>query len=1230
MGVVYKALDTANGTSVALKSLPRADPAALYRFKQEFRSLADISHPNLAALYELFVLDEGWWLAMELVDGTDFIGYVRGDPREQDPVPESTGSSSDDTETSDVSIFGGERATRGNREKPWVLAIDAGQIERLRSSLAHLASALDALHANDTLHCDIKPSNVMVDRSGRTVLLDFGLATGITESSAGEGDPHVLGTATYMAPEQATVGSVLTPAADWYSVGVMIYHALSGQLPFSGPSIDVIQQKKTEEAPSLRSLNASLPDDLVELCTDLLKVDPAKRPPGHEVLARLGAGDAADRGRDELFLGREPQLATLRRLLAHVRSGSPAAAFVQGRSGAGKSHLIRQVLDEAKRVPNAVVLEGRCYEDESVPYKAVDSLIDALARFLTRLPPAERSILAPRDAAALTKVFPVLRQVHELAGVRQDVDVPDQQELRRRAFRGLRELLARLGDRRPLLLYVDDLQWGDADSAALLGGLLRPPDPPILLLVCSYRSEYAEKSVCVRALREAYASSRVIAEDVNVEPLAAGEAMELARALLPPNIAQADERAAAIARESGGIPFFIHQLARHADEHVDATESASFDLDAVIRRRVALLPPAAKSILEVVSVCGQPITRQALATAAGVVADERSALRLLRTGHFVRTSGAGERDWVEPYHDRIREAVAAHLAAPALRDHHRRIAGSLEAAGSFDPETIAVHFEGGEILDRAGHFYGLAADAAADTLAFEHASTLYAKALSLQTLPEDQARELRVRLADALANDGRGPDAAKHYLTAAAGADPRLAVDLQRRAAYQYCVSGHLQQGHATLKALLGSIDVPVPETRAVSIARFLLQRGRNRLRGFRFSPRSAEDVRPEELLKNDLIWAASAGLSMFDVLQGAEFQSRNLYHALSIGEPHRIARALAWEAAHTSNTGAPAWPRTSRLLAEARAIAERSGHPHSIGMAQLSTGIAEFTMGRWSSARDQLQKAEDIFRSQCTGVAWELDTGHAFELWARIYAGDFNHMSRRTASLLKEGLERGDKNAVTTLGTFMVPHIRLVSDDAAGAAAEVDKYLDLWGIDGYHLQHLTGLMSHTYIDLYRGEGRAGLERLQAKQGWFRMGFYNTIQVLRVFNCSLIGRTALMASRGSRDRAALMAIVRRSARRLERERVNWIQPLAQTLQAGVALSEGHATQAAALLTTAALAFDQVPMEGYASAARWRAASLLKGSARADELQRESEVWMNREGISNPERMTDMLVFGAAS
>ena len=1217
MGVVYKATDTRTGSTVALKSLPKADPSALMRFKQEFRSLADISHPNLATLFELFALDDAWWLAMEFVDGTDLLSYLRGEPLS---FPSS--ASSDDEETSEVPLGSGSGGSILSPAGP-VRPITPDQIGRLRQAFAQLASALYELHANDTLHRDVKPSNVMVDRAGRTVLLDFGLATAISESRPS--DPSaVLGTVAYMAPEQAAAAT-LTPAADWYAAGLMLYEALVGRLPFVGSTTDVVVQKLLTVPASPRTLNAGLPADLCDLCDALLAREPERRPGGRDVLSRLGVSAPAVSVRgDEVMVGRGAQVQALRTAFDRVRGGTATTVFVQGPSGAGKSHLVRHFLAEARAVPGAVVLSGRCYEDESVPYKAVDGLIDALNSFLAGLPPQDRAAVAPRDSLALIKVFPVLREIAELWDrQRPGPEAPDPQEMRRRAFRGLRELLARLGDRCPLVLHVDDLQWGDVDSAALFAEIVRPPDAPVLLLLGAYRSEHLDTSACLRSLYESGAHDSAVTVDVG--PLDPAQARALAMALLPPGVAGAEARADRIVQGSGGIPIFIHELARGAASGAELESAgAGADLDLVIRRRVDDLPAPARAVLEMVAVCGHPLTRQSLAGATAQA--DRGTLRLLRTGHFIRTTGAEDTDWVEPYHDRIREAVSGRLDHATTQSLHRQLAVSLEQAGSVDAETLAVHFEGGGLPERAGFYCSRAADAASDMLAFERASKLYARALDLHRGDAGEARRLRSRLADALANSGRGPEAAREYLAASSGAPPSEAVDLQRKAAYQYCVSGHLDEGRATLRRLLASIQVSMPERRVAVIARLLAQRARLRIRGLRFTTRDAGAIDPRVLLESDLTWAASAGLSMFDVIAGAEFQSRNLYHALNAGEPYRVARALAWEAAHTSNAGSPAWSRTSRLLDAARAIANRLDDPHAHGMTAMSSGIAEFTMGRWAQARDRLVEASETLRSRCQGVAWELDTAHTFELWARIYMGDLTAMTARTSRLLEEASARGDRYAVTHFGCFMVPHTHLTADDPEQASATVDRALQLWGIDGYHLQHMTALMMRVYIDLYRGDGTAALDRLVARRGWVRAGFFSTIQVMRIVLASLEGRAALMAAASSSDRTRLCSQVNRSARRIERERVAWARPMARMLRAGLAVLEGRSEPAVSMLESAAAEFDQVPMAGYAAAARWRAAALLGSGERAQRLRADAEVWMARESVRSPDRTAAMLAF----
>jgi serine/threonine protein kinase len=205
-GIVYEAFDRRRSMLVALKLLREAEGSTLYRFKREFRALTDISHPNLVALDELLTDGTHWFFTMELVRGVRFVEYVR---------PGGVARPDSDSST---------RRPCGRLDEA-----------RLRDVLPQLADALHTIHNAGIVHCDLKPSNVLVTAEGRVVVLDFGLVSERSLVPASEeasvewsgDDLVVLGTPAYMAPEQTTPQHV-TAAADWYSLGVMLYEALIG------------------------------------------------------------------------------------------------------------------------------------------------------------------------------------------------------------------------------------------------------------------------------------------------------------------------------------------------------------------------------------------------------------------------------------------------------------------------------------------------------------------------------------------------------------------------------------------------------------------------------------------------------------------------------------------------------------------------------------------------------------------------------------------------------------------------------------------------------------------------------------------------------------------------------------------------------------------------------------------------------------------------------------------
>jgi hypothetical protein len=1177
MGIVYRAFDRRRQEVVALKVMQQFDPQTLYRFKQEFRALADLSHPNLVGLYDLVGDETRWFFTMELVEGTDFLTHVRGN----------------------------ENA--------------------LRSALGQLAQGLTALHTGGKVHRDVKPSNVLVTATGRVVLLDFGLAMDWAPAGAQVEQMEISGTAAYMAPEQVA-GQGLSPASDWYAVGVMLFEALTGRRPFAGSVARVLYDKQQCDPPSVTEQAPAAPADLVQLCADLLQRNPSARPSGGEVLRRLEASPA-DPGSAAMstavpFLGRTRQLNMLSDAFAAVRPGRPVVIFVHGPPGVGKSALVRHFLDGL--AGRALVLAGRCYEQESVPYKGLDGLVDALSRHLRALSPDVAESLLPRDLGALARVFPVLRQAKGRGWpIGQEPEVPDRHELRRRAFTALRELLARLGKRGPLVLAIDDLQWGDTDSAALLKEVLRPPDAPALLLVGSYRSEDAATSPCLQALLLESAPKGALGDrrELSIGPLAPEEARELALTLLGPS---AEDRAEAIARESGGNPLFAQELA-HSARSTPTAELPS--LEEVLWTRVGHLPKEARRLLEVVAVAGAPLRQDDACAAAELAAAQRGVLAVLHSARLLRSTGLGDTDVVEAYHDRIRETVVARLDTDALRRHHGRLGQILERSGRAEAEALAVHFHAAGETARAGHYYGLAADRAASALAFDRAAQLYRQALDLRTADTAQELRLRTSLGDALANAGRGGESARAYL-AAAGAGAPESLELRRRAALQFLLSGHVDEGLAALRMVLGAVGQKLAPTPQRALLSLLLRRAWLRLRGFRFQEHDACQVYPEEIRRIDTYWSVAMGLGIVDPIRGADYQTRNLLLALRAGEPYRIARSLALEAGFVATVGRTTTRRTSNLLAMAGALAQRAGNPHALGLVSLANGLVAYLEGRWKDTLAPFERAESIFRASCIGVAWELDTAQVFYLSSLSYLGELAALSRRLPLIRKEAEERADLYALSWLDLFLTPVAQMAADEADEARRELREQRKHLSQQGFYLQHANALYREGEVELYRGDGKAAWQRATELWPALAGSLLHRVQHLRMCTCHLRARSALAVAAVGRD-PRLLAAAEGDARRLEREKRDDARGWAKLVWAGIAAARGTPARAASLLAEAAVDLDTAGMGHYAAAARRRLGEVV-GGEQGGALVVSADSWMSGQNIHNPARMTAMLAPGFPS
>jgi hypothetical protein len=311
--------------------------------------------------------------------------------------------------------------------------------------------------------------------------------------------------------------------------------------------------------------------------------------------------------------------------------------------------LVSHFLDEVRQRGKRVVLEGRCYERESVPFKALDGVVDSLNQYLKSLPHAELSRVLPHDLVFLSRLFPVLREIG--AGRQSSLEsthITEPKELRLQAFRVLHDLLAKIASRKPLVLFVDDLQWGDIDSVPFLADLLYSTQPLSLLIIACYRSDEVETNPLLSKLLSFRKPDHTI--DLPVMELSHAASRYLAQELLAEAGVFLSDQAEQIAVESGGNPLFIGELVKYS-RTARRRDAGPLSLDDLLRQRISSLPEQARRLLRMVTVAGQPVEINVARRAAAIAGGARSELLQLSTACLVRIRRTENMEEVEAYHD---------------------------------------------------------------------------------------------------------------------------------------------------------------------------------------------------------------------------------------------------------------------------------------------------------------------------------------------------------------------------------------------------------------------------------------------------------------------------------------------------------------------------------------------------------------------------------------------------
>jgi len=604
---------------------------------------------------------------------------------------------------------------------------------------SRLAQTLADLHAAHIIHRNLCPSNVLVSvDKGLLNLLELRMAGAEARQTDAENHP-VAGDWAYFSPEQT--GRMNRPVdyrTDLYSLGMLLYRMLAGQLPFQGK--DPLEWAHCHAArlpPPLRDIAPAVPQSVADIVMRLLAKLPEDRYQSarglqadlEQCLAQwqacgriepfvLGTEDVSDRIQiPQKLYGREKEMAQFLAAFDHMTvSGQAALVTVAGYSGVGKSALVGE-LRQPVIAKHGYFISGKFDQyQRDIPYAPLMQALRELVQQL--LAESEERIAQWRQQiqAAVGSngqvIVDVLPQVELIIGKQAPVPPLPPTEARNRFQMVFQQFVAVFGrEDHPLALFLDDLQWIDVASLKLIEHLLTNPDTCYLLLIGAYRDNEVNPAHPLRAGIEAIRQGGVPVTHLALAPLAVADLNRLTADALHMQAESCTPLTRQIYERTGGNPFFFTQFlsslweeglllhdAQHRGWQWDLARIAAKDLadnvvDLVVGK-LRRLPADTQSVLQRAACLGGKFDLRRLALICGQAGVEESLTAALHEGLIVRINGTGKF-----LHDRIQQAAYSLIPQQERSGLHLHIGRTL-MAGLTDDEMAEALFDVANQLNR--------------------------------------------------------------------------------------------------------------------------------------------------------------------------------------------------------------------------------------------------------------------------------------------------------------------------------------------------------------------------------------------------------------------------------------------------------------------------------------------------------------------------------------------------